>query len=639
MRDKYLELLANKYRNQQAVMSEIMNLSTILTLPKGTEFFFSDLHGEYKSFIHLLKSASGVIKNKIDLLYQDELDEETRQKLAHLIYYPYEQMKQLHLSTQEMNEWYEEIIYRLITVAKFCSTKYTRSKVNKKLPQDYAYVITEMLNCHNDSYIQEYYHDIIQMIISIDNAKDFIDKLCLFIRNICIDHIHIIGDIFDRGPRPDFIIDELMKYQDIDIEWGNHDISWMGAACGNQALIANVIRIALSYNNLDVLEDGYGINLRPLSEFAKEEYAKDPCLHFQPHVLDQNKYDPIQKELVAKMHKAITIIQMKLEGQMIERHPEYQMNQRNWLQQINFKTYTVTYLGKEYSLNDSFFPTINRNSPLELSLEEQQLMSSLVASFKHSQKLHTHIRFLQQYGSMYKVMNNNLMYHGCIPMNEDGSFQEVMIHQKKLYGKALLDEFNKVVNDAYFLHEQEDIDMMWYLWCGASSPLFGKDKLCVFEKYFIDDELICVEKFNPYYQWIEKEITCQNIFREFNLSLSSHIMNGHVPVKRKDGESPVKANGRLYMIDGGISKAYQPKTGIAGYTLIYDSQHLSLAKHQPYNVLAKQGLFCLTPEVDIIETSKRIKNRDCDIGKIIQSQIDDLNVLLQKYRQGYMKEQ
>lgn len=371
MNMKYLNLLAKDFPNSQAVKSEIINLNTILTLPKGTEFFFSDLHGEYQSFLHLLKSASGVIKNKIDLLYQDQLDDLQRQQLAHLIYYPQRQIEKLDLKGIERDKWYEETIYYLINLTKFVSTKYTRSKVNKKLPPQYAYVITELLNCYNDEYIYSYYHDIIQMIIQIDDGISFIKVLCYFIQDICIDHIHIIGDIFDRGPRADLIIDELMTYKQVDIQWRNHDISWMGAACGHLALIANVVRMAISYNNFDLLEDGYGINLRALSDFAKNQYQNDCCQQFLPHFLDKNKYDQVDCLLAAKMHKAITIIQMKLEGQLIERHPEYHMDHLQWLKQMDCKQYEVTYLGHQYVLNDHYFPTIDPHNPLQLTKEEK----------------------------------------------------------------------------------------------------------------------------------------------------------------------------------------------------------------------------------------------------------------------------
>jgi len=642
MNTKYLNLLSQEFKNAQEVTSEIINLSTILTLPKGTEFFFSDLHGEHQSFLHLLRSASGVIKSKIDALYKDELNDVERQTLAHLIYYPEKQMSQLTLTGEELEEWYEESIYRLITVAKYCSTKYTRSKVNKKLPKAYAYVITEMLNCHHDEYIQSYYHDIIQTILSIDNAQPFIVSLCGFIRDICIDYIHIIGDIFDRGARPDLIIDELMKYKQVDIQWGNHDISWMGAACGNQALMANVIRIAISYNNFDLLEDGYGINLRPLSDFAREVYHDDPCLAFQPHILDENKYDPIDKDLAAKMHKAITVIQMKLEGQIIENHPEYQMNHLQWLKHMNRDFQSVLYLGKIYSLNDHYFPTIDSAHPLQLTTQEKQLMTAIQASFKHSRRLHEHIQFLYRYGNMYKKMNGNLLFHGCIPMNENGTLRNVYVEEDVLCGQALLDRFEEIANRAYFLSEnkQNDVDYMWYLWCSKNSPVFGKSKLSVFEKYFINDQSLHKEIMDPYYRCVEDEHVCQMILDHFGLhGQHCHIINGHVPVKIKDGEKPVKANGKLYMIDGGISKAYQPKTGIAGYTLIYDSQYLQLAQHCPYDIQAKEGLLCLTPQVEIMEKRTRVKNRDCDLGQLLQDKINDLNELLNAYRQGIIKEQ
>lgn len=635
---KYLNLLAKDFPNSQAVKSEIINLNTILTLPKGTEFFFSDLHGEYQSFLHLLKSASGVIKNKIDLLYQDQLDDLQRQQLAHLIYYPQRQIEKLDLKGIERDKWYEETIYYLINLTKFVSTKYTRSKVNKKLPPQYAYVITELLNCYNDEYIYSYYHDIIQMIIQIDDGISFIEALCYFIQDICIDHIHIIGDIFDRGPRADLIIDELMTYKQVDIQWGNHDISWMGAACGHLALIANVVRMAISYNNFDLLEDGYGINLRALSDFAKNQYQNDCCQQFLPHFLDKNKYDQVDCLLAAKMHKAITIIQMKLEGQLIERHPEYHMDHLQWLKQMDCKQYEVTYLGHQYVLNDHYFPTIDPHNPLQLTKEEEKLMYTLQSSFLHSQKLQQHISFLYRYGNMYKIMNNNLLFHGCIPMNNDGTFRKVVIKGEQYEGKYLMDCLEKIANDAYFTKNQEDIDMMWYLWCSADSPLFGKSKLSVFEKYFIDIQEIKKEVMDPYYRCVEDEKNCLMILNHFGLKQDGHLINGHVPVKLKDGESPIKGKGRLYVIDGGISKAYQPKTGIAGYTLIYDSQHLSLAKHRPFHQEAKDGLLCLTPEVEIVETKKRVKNRDCDIGKILQNQIDDLNQLLKAYRTGLIKE-
>lgn len=635
MEERHLHLLADKYKNINEVTAEMMNLGTILALPKGTEFFFSDLHGEHLAFIHLLKSASGVIKNKIDLLFADQMNEKQRQELAHLIYYPEELLEKMTIDAS----WYEQTIYQLITIAKFCSSKYTRSKVNKKLPKQYSYVITELLSCHDDQYIKEYYHEIIQNIMSIDNEKKFIMALCQFIRDVCIDHIHIIGDIFDRGPRPDLIIDELMKYEQVDIQWGNHDISWMGAACGNMALIANVIRIALSYNHYDLLEDSYGINLRALSEFAREMYQDDECLSFYPHQLDKNIYDQVATQLTAKMHKAITIIQLKLEGQLIAKHPEYHMDYQSWLKNINFNNNTVHYFNQTYELKDCYFPTVDKKNPLKLTTKENQLMKVLKASFAHSQKLQEQISYLYRYGNMYKVMNGNLLFHGCIPLDKHGQLRQVKVKGKAYYGKELLDKFEDLVNQAYYQQDEYAIDFMWYLWCSKDSPIFGKSKLSLFEKYFIDDKNMMNEKLDMYYSWIEKEKTCQMILEHFHLDTQTgHIINGHVPVKVIAGENPIKANGRLYMIDGGISKAYHSQTGSAGYTLIFDSQHLQLAKHLPYNNQAKDGLLCLTPEVKIIETKLRIKNRDCDIGEQLQKQMNELNILLEAYRKGIIKE-
>lgn len=627
--NKYLQLLSKEYPNIQEVKKEMINISTILTLPKGTEFFFSDLHGEYDAFNHLLHSASGVIKNKIDLLYSDELTEIQRQKLAHVIYYPKE-----HLASYPKED-YEQLINYLIAIAKFCSAKYTQSKIRKKIPLEYVTIIEELLCFHDNSYINEYYHDMIQMILSINQAVPLIQALCQFIKNICIDHIHIIGDIFDRGPRPDFIIDELMKYNQVDIQWGNHDVSWMGAACGNQALIANVIRISLNYNNLDLLENGYGINLRALCDFAKITYKDDSCISFLPYQYDTNYFDYVSPHIIAKMHKAITIIQLKLEGQLIEKYPMY--HHYNWLTHIQFNDYSLIHQDIKYYLKDTNLPTVNPLSPLELTQEEKEVMNSLKSSFIHSKHLHEHIKYLYQNGQMYTIMNNNLLFHGCIPMNEKGKFQEININHQKLKGKALLDKIEEIIINAYFNHDNEAIDMMYFLWGSDFSPLFGKSKLCIFEKYFLDSPELCQEMMNPYYIWSQKEETCQMILHNFGIK-DGHIINGHVPVKIKNGESPIKANGRLYVIDGGLSKAYHEKTGISGYTLIYDSQHIQLAKHQPYNILVKQGLMCLTPEVEIIETFPRIKNRNCDVGKKLQLQLEDLNQLLLCYQKGDIKE-
>lgn len=550
-----------------------------------------------------------------------------------MIYYP---TKQIEIINPD-KEWYKNTIYKLINITKFVSSKYPRSKVKRKLQKEYAYAIMEMLNCNNDNDIKSYYEDIIDMIISIENEKEFVIALCHAIREIGIDYIHIIGDIFDRGPRPDLIIEELMKYEHVDIQWGNHDISWMGAASGNKSLIANVIRIALSYNSFDLLEDGYGINLRPLSDFAREIYKDDPCDSFVPHILDENQYDIVDKELTAKMHKAITIIQLKLDGQLIEKHPEYHMNHLQWLKNTDFNRYIVYYDNKDYKLNDTFFPTIDVSNPLKLTKEEESLMNTLQSSFLRSERLQKHIQYIYAHGNMYKIFNGNLLFHGCIPLNVDGTFRSVKVHDKVVSGKELLDELEKVINNAYFHHEY--VDDMWFLWCSPDSPVFGKSKLSVFEKYFIDDKSISKEEYDYYYQFIENEEVALYILRNFGLdNKKSHIINGHVPVKIKDGEKPIKANGKVYVIDGGISKAYQSKTGNAGYTLIYDSYSLKLARHRPYDREAIFGLLCLTPEVKVIESHDRLKNKDCDMGIELYERINDLQALLKEFQNGKIKE-
>lgn len=637
MEQRYLELLAHRFVNKQEVISEIINLKTILSLPKGTEFFFSDLHGEHSAFLHLLKSASGVIKDKIDLLFQCQLSSLEREKLAHFIYYPQKQLELLPLQGTLRKRWYEKTIIYLIQLAKFCSTKYTRSKVYKKLPKEFAYIMQEMLSCYESEYMLDYYHQIIVSLLEINCIEIFMISLCEFIQRICIDYIHIIGDIFDRGPRPDLIIDELMTYDQVDIQWGNHDISWMGAACGQPALVANVVRIALSYNHLDLLEIGYGINLRALSDFAREVYQTDSCLSFQPHVLDKNKYDKADLDLVAKMYKAITIIQLKLEGQLIHRYPNDYQDKVIWLEKIDFQSKNVKFMTKTYPLKDDFLPTVSHVTPLILTKKENQLMETLIYSFQKSQRLQNHIHFLYTHGHMYKTMNQNLMFHGCIPLDHNGNFKEILIQGKILKGKALLDELQCIAKRAYYEHKQEDIDMMWFLWCSSSSPLFGKSQLTLFEKHFLDDKHLQQENMDPYYKWIEKESTCQMILNHFGIT-KGHIINGHVPVRIKDGQKPIKANGLLYVIDGGISKTYQEKTGNAGYTLIFDSQHLKLAQHLPYQKSAKEGLLCLTPKVEIIQTYLRIKNKDCDIGNVLKSQINDLKELLVAYQKGIVKE-
>lgn len=645
MDNRYLKLLSKNYPNIEACVSEIINLNAIQCLPKGTEYFFSDLHGEYEAFSHLLRSASGIIKTKIEDLFSEIILPEEREQLAELIYYPERTLLEINPDTDRWDSWQRITIYRLIQVCQRCSSKYTRSKVRKKMPPEYAYILDELLHADKDINKEYYYQSIIRSITGLGNGRQFITAICRLIQEMCIDRLHIIGDIYDRGPRPDFIMNELANFHDVDIQWGNHDISWMGAASGNRALIANVIRMAIHYNNFDLIEDGYGISLRSLAMFASETYRDDPCTLFIPTVWDENKYAPVSLSLAAKMHKAITIIQFKLEGKLLLKHPEYEMENRSLLSAIDYDSMTVEINGKAYPLKDNLFPTILPNHPLELSHEEDKLMGILEKAFEHSKTLHKHIHYLFSHGSMYKCVNNNLLYHGCIPMAEDGSFKEVKIGNSTCKGRGLLDCINEIVNLAYFSSKDnprhfESVDFMWYLWCGSNSPLFGKSKLACFEQYFLEAPETKKERFNPYYTLSQDENTCRRILEEFGLDPdTAHIVNGHVPVKLKEGESPIKANGRLFIIDGGISKPYQPKTGIAGYTLIYNSQTLSLAQHHSYDPDDSSSLYKRTPDVQIIEQmNPRVTVGNTDIGKELASQADGLKELIKAYKDGSIKQ-
>ena len=642
MRDiDYLKLLAKEYPSVKSASSEIINLMAICGLPKGTEYFFSDLHGEHDAFVHLLRSASGIIREKIKETFGHIIPEEEQIELANLIYYPDRNLDRLIQEGRNTGDWQRVTIYRLVEICKEVASKYTRSKVRKKMPREFAYIIDELIHVdYNDDNKQVYYGEIIRSIIDTRVADKFITALCELIQNLTIDNLHIIGDIFDRGPRADIIMNELMQFHDVDIQWGNHDISWMGAATGNAACVCNVLRIAISYNSFDVLEDGYGINLRPLSMFAAHVYRDDACTRFSPRILDQNIYDSVDPGLAAKMHKAIAIIQFKVEGQIIKRHPGYKMDDRILLEAIDFKTGMVKIGEKEYPMLDMQLPTVNPEDPLTLTGEESELLQTLVTSFRHSELLHKHIRFLYSHGGLYKCSNSNLLYHGCIPMRADGSFEEMVCDGEQLSGKALMDYISSQIKNAYFLDDYDPAkesarDFMWYLWCGAKSPVFGKDKVTTFEHYFVADKATHKEVLNPYYQLSLKEDICNRILAEFGLpKRGSHIINGHVPVKLKDGETPVKANGKLFIIDGGLSKAYQKFTGIAGYTLIYNSRHLALAEHKPFNPNQEN-----TPKVSIVENMKqRVMVADTDKGKELAVMIGDLKELVAAFRRGEIKE-
>lgn len=642
---EYLQLLSKDYPTIRSVSAEIINLQAILNLPKGTEHFVSDLHGEYEAFLHVLKNASGVIKTKIDTLYSTTVTEKERKMLSTLVYYPRQKLYYLKQNGLLHKEWYTLTLYRLVELCRVVASKYTRSKVRKAMDKDFSYIIEELL--HTPDYEinkHEYYTAIINSIIDIDQADDFIVSISNLIRRLCIDHLHILGDVFDRGPRADIIMDELCRYHSIDFQWGNHDVEWIGAAAGNTACIANVVRNSLRYNNFDVLETGYGINTRVLANFAYEVYSDDKCECFMP--LDSHKHTihTHDAEFAAKMHKAISIIQFKLEGQIIRRHKEYNMQGRNLLEHINPEKGTVNINGREYTLTDSSFPTVDFNDPYTLTDGEVSVIASLRRSFLHSEKLQQHIRFMITNGGMYKIHNGNLLFHGCIPMDEDGKLLSVNFFGKEMQGKSYLDAADKYVRESYYAQKSpsNDTDFFWYLWCGSASPLFGKERCTTFESYFTNDPTLLQEPKNHYYSYNDKPEICVKILEEFGLeSASSHIINGHVPVKTGEGESPIKAGGRLYVIDGGFSKPYQNTTGIAGYTLINNSYGFSITQHQSFtnvNDVIENDFDLHSSKIIIEQNPVRCRVKNTDIGKNISSRIDVLSALLSAYRKGYIRE-
>lgn len=635
----YLRLLAEKFPTIESVTNELVNLRAIMHLPKGTEYYFSDLHGEHEAFIHLLRSGSGVIREKVDYLFHSSVMEKDRAALAALIYYPSTQMARARKVEQNYDDWCRITINQLVIVACEVSAKYTRSKVRNTMDPRYAGMIEELMNTDGtDMDKRTYYCEMIESVVRVGCADGLIKALCHLIQQMTVDQLHIIGDIFDRGPRADRIIEELMKHHDVDIQWGNHDVSWIGAMCGNPVCLMSVLRIAISYNGFDCLEDGYGINLRPLSMFAATTYAKDPCTHFMPHVLDENEFDPVDPALAAKMHKAVAIMLFKLEGQLIKRHPEYGMDGRLLLDKIDYEKGTIQIGGKEYKLTDSSFPTVDPKNPYALTAAEQNILDGFQASFRHSERLRTQIDFIINHGAMYKVANGKLLYHGCIPVNEDGSLQEVDLFGKKCKGRELLDQLEMHVRRAYHAENPDSVDLLWYLWCGAASPLFGKDRMTSFERYFIQNKELQKENMNPYYKHYDDPEFCKALMEEFGLDPKhSHIINGHVPVKH--GETPIKAGGRLFVIDGGISKAYRSKTGIAGYTLISSSHEIQLAEHRPFH----KGNDLESPEtyttVHIVEhMPRRLMVEDTDAGERFRRRIDELQELLSLYRCGVLGE-
>ncbi len=644
---RYLQRLSDLYPSIAAASTEIINLQAILNLPKGTEHFITDIHGEYEAFDHVLRNGSGSVRRKINEVFGNTLSSKDKQSLAALIYYPKEKMERVKRAETNMDDWYMVNLYRLIEVAKRVASKYTRSKVRKALPKDFAYVIEELITEKVELTDKEsYYNEIIMTIIRIGRAEEFIVAISSLIQRLVVDHLHIIGDIYDRGPGPHLIMDKLMNYHSVDVQWGNHDIVWMGAAAGQRACIATVIRNSARYGNLDIIEDGYGINLLPLASFAMRTYGDDPCARFQ--LKGKDRKSQTERELEMQMHKAITIIQFKVEGQTIRRQPSFGLEDRALLHRIDYEKGTITLEGKEYQLLDTNFPTIDPKDPYALSPEEEEVMMRLEHAFTGCERLQEHMRFLLSKGSLYKIHNDNLLYHGCVPLNEDGSLKEVTLFGKSYKGKELYDILDKYVRRGYFAGDTEEgvngRDIMWYIWLSPNSPLFGKDKMATFERYFIEEPEAHAEKKNSYYRLIENEEVVGNIMSAFGLdinSLDTHIINGHVPVKRKNGESPVKCGGKLMIIDGGFSKAYQSETGLAGYTLIYNSYGLLLVAHEPFE--SKEA--AIENETDIHSERmviRRVMHRrlvgDTDAGKELREQIEELEVLLAAYRSGEVKE-
>ncbi|MBC8569878.1 fructose-1,6-bisphosphatase [Zongyangia hominis] len=645
---KYLRMLSHQYPNIQSASTEIINLQAILGLPKGTEHFMSDLHGEYEAFIHIRNSASGAIREKVDALYQNTVPAAERAELSTLIYYPKAKLQEISERNEDLSEWYKITLNRLMEICRLLGSKYTRSKVRKALPEDFAYIIDELINLSYDALNkQDYYANILSTIIDIDRADDFIIALCTTIKRLIVDRLHIVGDIFDRGPRADIVLDCLMEHHCVDIQWGNHDILWMGAATGSRTCVATVLNNSITYNNLEVIEGGYGISLRPLALFANEVYKDADISRFMPRTVAEGNYNRKDLMLGARMHKAIAIIQFKLEGQIIKRHPEYRMDDRMLLHRIDYEAGTIEIEGKRYPLTDCDFPTVDRDDPYALTEEEALLMRQLKSAFQHSEKLQRHVQFLYSKGSLYKCFNKNLLFHGCIPLNPDGSLMEFSFGGQTLSGRGLMDYADAVARRGYYAREgtpekQYGKDFLWFLWCGRNSPLCGRKKIATFERLWVDDPSAWEEPKNAYYRYTDDEDIATFLLGQFGLGTPySHIINGHMPVKAGAGESPIKAGGKLIVIDGGFCRAYQSTTGIAGYTLIYNSYGLRLCSHEPFAGLdnaIKLNKDILSTQVVFDRASSRIKVDETDAGEGIRELIADLKLLLAAYRLGVVSE-
>ena len=655
---EYLKLLSKQYPTVDAVSTEIVNLSAIVLLPKGTEHFLADIHGEHEAFDHVLRNASGVVKRKIDDAFGNTLTEADKDHLATLVYYPREKLAlerdrcSVSGMTQDagreaLRQWHELMILRLVRLGRQAAYKYTRSKVRKAIPKGYQYILEELLHENEHAAMKQgYYQGIIDSLLDIGRAEDFIVALAELIQKLVVDHLHIIGDIYDRGKGAHHVMDTLMRHHSVDIQWGNHDVLWIGAACGSEVCMADALRVSLRYGNLETLLEGYGLNLSRLVRLAMDEYSGPYGETFQVKGSKSGLKDN-DLELLSRMQKAIAVIQLKLEGQLALRRPELGLNHRRLLERIDLETGTVEFEDNRYPLLDTDFPTLDIQDPYRLTEEEQAVVDGLKLSFTHATDLQRHIRFLVDKGGMYKVHNGNLLYHGCIPLTREGAFQSFSLRGRPLKGRALLDAFDAAVRTAYYSRDQEEkqeaLDTVWYLWCGAHSPLFGKSKMSTFERYFLEAKETHKEVKNPYYQWREDEEVCVGILKEFGLNAeASHIINGHVPVKVVKGEMPIKAGGKLITIDGGLSKAYQKVTGIAGYTLIFNSQGMHLVSHEPFESkdLAIQENRDILPTSVFIEKNKaRMLVGDTDNGALLKKDIEALKALLQAYRDGRIPEQ
>lgn len=647
---RYLQLLSQTFPNVAEATKEIINLQAILNLPKGTEHFLADLHGEYKSFQHVLKNASGNIKRKVNEIFGNELRESEKKELCTLIYYPEEKLELVKAAEPDIKDWYHITIHQLVKVCRDVSSKYTRSKVRKSLPADFSYIIQELLHERTDDVDKAaYVNGIIDTIISTGRADDFICAISHVIQRLAIDLLHILGDVYDRGPGAHLIMDLLGGYHNWDIQWGNHDILWMGACAGNDACICNVIRMSLRYANLVTIEEGYGINLVPLATFAMENYADDDCKPFIPRTTGgSGEIDDKTSRITALMHKAITILQFKVEAAIIKRHPEWNMEDRLLLEHINFKNGTCNIGGKDYEMTDTFFPTINPDHPCELTPEEETLMKRLRHSFTVNEKLHKHMRLMLSHGSLYTIINDNLLFHASIPLNDDGSLKQVALFGGKSYkGRELMNHTEQIIrsafqNDSDPQEKDYAIDYFLYLWCGSDSVLFDKSKMATFERYFLSDRETYKEEKGNYFKLRNDENVCDSILDAFGVSGSNrHIINGHVPVHAASGENPIKAGGKLMVIDGGFSQAYHKETGIAGYTLVYHSRGFQLVQHEPFTstedaILRGSDIKSTTQIVEM--SAKRMLVDDTDIGRELKSQVSELQKLLYAYRHGFIKE-